>query len=745
MHIGRLSLLPAALAGVVAVGAGPANPRGGEWVINGYAAGPSVPAGAATHSVARLWMEEMLAAIRGDFARPPIHARNLFHLSVAMWDAWAVYSVNASPFLSTEHLFAADKEAAREEAISFAAYNLIKARFAKSPGYAATSASIDALMDDLGYDKNFQGTVGNSPRALGNRIAIAVLAYGLADGANEQGNYANQHYEPINDPLAPELPGDPQDVICTTFPDCPDGIPDYVLDPNRWQPLVLDFFTDQSGNVIIGGYPDAIGPEWGQVTPFSLTAEDLTVYVRPPPAPDAGFEYLVYHDPGPPPLHGGKGDLAYKSGHEMVSVWQSHLDPTDGIVWDISPASLGDAGLPDPGNPQAYYDYYGGGDLVGNGYPVNPVTGQPYAPEFVPRGDFARVLAEFWADGPTSETPPGHWITILNYVSDHPLTVKRLAGQGPILPALEWDVKTYLALAGGLHDTAIAVWGNKGWYDTSRPISAIRYMAGRGQCSDPQAVSFDPGGIELHPGFIELITPETIVPGARHEHLAGKSNENLGKVAVYTWLGHDFFFSDPPGDPQTEDAGVGWMLAELFMPYQRPSFVTPPFPGYTSGHSAYSRTGADVIHLLTGSPYFPGGLGEFFCPQNQFLVFEEGPSIDVTLQWAKYTDGATQSALSRIWGGIHPPFDDLPSRVIGSLIAPEAYGHALTYFEGSGYVPCPADLSNPPDADVDTADFLDLLQAWGTNPGGPPDLDDNGNVGTEDLLGLLQAWGPCPS
>lgn len=45
----------------------------------------------AQHSVARLWNEELLHAISKDLARPPIQARNLFHLSAAMYDAWAVY------------------------------------------------------------------------------------------------------------------------------------------------------------------------------------------------------------------------------------------------------------------------------------------------------------------------------------------------------------------------------------------------------------------------------------------------------------------------------------------------------------------------------------------------------------------------------------------------------------------------------------------------------------------------------
>ncbi len=45
--------------------------------------------------------------------------------------------------------------------------------------------------------------------------------------------------------------------------------------------------------------------------------------------------------------------------------------------------------------------------------------------------------------------------------------------------------------------------------------------------------------------------------------------------------------------------------------------------------------------------------------------------------------------------------------------------------------------------DVGVTDLLDLLAAWGTNPGGPPDFDADGNVGVTDLLELLAVWGPC--
>jgi hypothetical protein len=59
---------------------------------------------------------------------------------------------------------------------------------------------------------------------------------------------------------------------------------------------------------------------------------------------------------------------------------------------------------------------------------------------------------------------------------------------------------------------------------------------------------------------------------------------------------------------------VGWILAENWWPYQRLTFVTPPFAGYVSGHSTYSRVAAIIMDMFSGSPYFPGGLGEFVCP-----------------------------------------------------------------------------------------------------------------------------------
>ena len=63
---------------------------------------------------------------------------------------------------------------------------------------------------------------------------------------------------------------------------------------------------------------------------------------------------------------------------------------------------------------------------------------------------------------------------------------------------------------------------------------------------------------------------------------------------------------------------------------------------------------------------------------NQFLVFEDGPSVNVNLQWATFMDASNESALSRMWGGIHPPIDDAPGRRIGKHVGRHAFHYAET-------------------------------------------------------------------
>ena len=89
------------------------------------------------------------------------------------------------------------------------------------------------------------------------------------------------------------------------------------------------------------------------------------------------------------------------------------------------------------------------------------------------------------------------------------------------------------------------------------------------------------------------------------------------------------------------------------------------------------------LTALTGDPFFPGGMSGFEIRANEFLVFEEGPSVDMTLQWATYRDASDQTSLSRLWGGIHPPADDIPGRIIGERIGIDAFDLARRYFNGN--------------------------------------------------------------
>ncbi|NKB78156.1 MAG: hypothetical protein GKR96_14270 [Gammaproteobacteria bacterium] len=593
-------------------------------------------------SIARVWNEQLLWGIRLDTARPTVHARNLYHFSVAMWDAWAAFDPDATAVIHHEKISSEDIDRGRKEAMSYAAYRLIMWRFRHSPNHIQTESSANRKMIELGYDHHFEDETANTPAGLGLRIAGSIIQHGLSDGSNEQHDYVNQHYQPLNKSLDPSEPGNPD-----------------MLDPNRWQPLHIPKFVGQSGE-LAENYPPFIGPEWGNVIPFSLTTEDSEVRYRD------GNRYRIYLNPGPPPMLGANQPSAerYKAGFEQVIQNSSELDPKDRVIIDISPGARGN-------NSFATND--------GNGHKKNPASGKPYAPQLVYAGDYYRVLAEFWADGPNSETPPGHWFLMLNYVIDNLNGNKHFRGDGPLMDDLQWDVQAYLALGGAMHDVAIAAWSNKGWYDYTRPVSAIRYLCDRGQSSDANLPNYHPQGINLIPGLIELITGPSLATGQRHAHLNAQTpknrQSNLHQIAIRSWRGPSYV-----QNTKEDTSGVGWILCKNWWPYQRPNFVTPPFAGYVSGHSTYSRAAAEVLTLVTGSRYFPGGYAFFRIPRDKYLHFEKGPSESFQLQWATYQDAADECSISRIYGGIHPIADDIPGRIMGYKIGHKAFNKAMTYF-----------------------------------------------------------------
>ena len=229
-----------------------------------------------------------------------------------------------------------------------------------------------------------------------------------------------------------------------------------------------------------------------------------------------------------------------------------------------------------------------------------------------------KVIAEFWADGPRTESPPGHWNQIAQDISLR-------EGHG-----IDQDAQLFFAVNAALFDASIAVWDAKYAYDYIRPQSAIRHI--------------------------------------------------YFGTEVQAWAGPNLGVQTAPG--------------ETWQPYQKATFVTPPFPEYVSGHSAYSMAAALTIAEFVGSEAYYDGvtmanydldtvpgrdlLGEFVTDR---LLFETFPDAEpVVLRWTTLTEAAEEAGMSRLYGGIHIQDSNLRGQEIGRLVAAQAEGRWRSLF-----------------------------------------------------------------
>jgi hypothetical protein len=227
-------------------------------------------------SVARIWDDAALAVDPGS-DNPAVQARNLFHLSAAMWDAWAAYEPRGSGYFVTEKHRAEDVFAAREAAISYAAYRLLLWRASYDANMGRAFDRLTATLRSLCYQPGFVSVRGDSPAALGNRIAAAAIAFGRGDGSLEREHYIDSSYVPVNEPLVVSQPGAT------------------MHDRTFWQPLALGQIVVQGGLPVPAKTQTFVGSQWGHVRGFAL------------PVSKNGLPI----DPGPPPL-GDPSSGAYK-------------------------------------------------------------------------------------------------------------------------------------------------------------------------------------------------------------------------------------------------------------------------------------------------------------------------------------------------------------------------------------------------------------------------------------------------
>jgi hypothetical protein len=187
---------------------------------------------------------------------------------------------------------------------------------------------------------------------------------------------------------------------------------------------------------------------------------------------------------------------------------------------------------------------------------------------------------------------------------------------------LDDDVKLFFSVSNICMDTFIACWECKRYYDSSRPWTLIRT------------------GTSVY-----------LYDGGR----------------IHGWKG--------PGQ------GVGAIDAAQWHPYSPENFITPPFPGYPSGHSTVSAGASTIIKLFTGSDLYgftalrvPGCLtGE---PQNDI----------VCLELPTWTATAEMAGISRVMGGYHIQKDNVDALALGRKIASFEWPKYQEYFNGTASV-----------------------------------------------------------
>lgn len=218
--------------------------------------------------------------------------------------------------------------------------------------------------------------------------------------------------------------------------------------------------------------------------------------------------------------------------------------------------------------------------------------------------DAEKASAEYWADGPRSETPPGHWVAIA-----HDLIHRDSLSIGKTAQLL-------FALGAAVFDASIACWECKRAYDYTRPWSTIRMLYW----------------------------------GKRIPHWSGKS-----------------------------------IRGETWTPYQLATTPSPPFQGYTSGHSTFSNAAAEVLSDILGTcSYFDGTsrgirdetedgwpdlIGQYIYKKKTSFVEPNLPKQDVVMTWPTLYDAADDAGLSRLYGGIHIMDDNLRGKEMGVKIA----------------------------------------------------------------------------
>ncbi|WP_297774506.1 DUF6851 domain-containing protein [uncultured Roseovarius sp.] len=233
-----------------------------------------------------------------------------------------------------------------------------------------------------------------------------------------------------------------------------------------------------------------------------------------------------------------------------------------------------------------------------------------------------KVVAEYWADGPRTESPPGHWNQIAQDLSLR-------EGHG-----IDEDAEMFFAMNAAVFDAGIATWEAKYEYNYVRPQSAIRNLffdqeiqAWGGPDQGTQTIL----GQQWQPyQNVTFVTPPF------PEFVSGHSTFSMAAArTLASYLGTDAFY-----DGETL--------------------------------SNYDLDGVEGTDLL----------GQFVTSELIFEEFGDGPPV--VLQWETLTEAAEEAGISRLYGGIHIQDGNLRGLEIGESVAANAEQRWSALFSNGG-------------------------------------------------------------
>jgi hypothetical protein len=218
--------------------------------------------------------------------------------------------------------------------------------------------------------------------------------------------------------------------------------------------------------------------------------------------------------------------------------------------------------------------------------------------------DEQKMIAEYWANGPHSELPPGHWDLFAQYVSarDH--------------HTVDDDVKMFFALTNAIFDAGIAAWDAKRVFDSVRPATAIPYLfhGQQIQCwGGPGKGTVTADGADWIP-----YQPSTFPTPPFPEYISGHSTFSAaGATILALWTGAEQFGDSvtfragtsaiEPGITPTSDVTLHWATfhdaanqAGISRRYGGIHFRTADLVGRVTGNMAAMNAWAKSLAYFDG-------------------------------------------------------------------------------------------------------------------------------------------------